>query len=153
MDSNELKAGRSRAQRAKEKAGERGARSGRSSNERDGDPVETVAGAEDTREPVLGAEDEQGACHSRDGAGEGHRLDHAPAGPAPARPRRLGPPPRRSPTPLARASPAPAPVAPLPKPRKARVRRNQPPQAIASESGRPRSRRLPRNGRKRCAAS
>src|SRR5258708_9893911 len=61
MDSDQLQPRRARAHRAEEEAGHRRAPSGAAADQRDPDAVEAIAGAEDARVFVLGAEDQERA--------------------------------------------------------------------------------------------
>ena len=89
MDSDQLKARGAGPDGAEEDPGQRRPRSGAAAHQRHGDAVEAVAGAEDTRILVLGAEDEQPAGEARQRAGERHRLADAPAGGDAGRARRF----------------------------------------------------------------
>src|SRR5438067_2971648 len=77
MDADQLQPGGSGPKRA-EDDGRGGRAQGRSAaHQRDGDAVEAVPGAEDTRILVLGSKNEQRAAKAGQGAGEGHALADA----------------------------------------------------------------------------
>src|ERR1700682_5688221 len=79
MDADELQARRPRAQRAEDDCRDQRAGRAPSADQRDGDAVEAVAGAEHARVLVLGAEDEQRPGAPAEPAGERHALADAPS--------------------------------------------------------------------------